>query len=159
MRGYAGIGLYHPKNAINVGSVLRAAGCYEARFIAVMGARYKRSCTDTQKQIRHIPLFHVDSLRDATPFDCIPVAIEIAESATSLVDYVHPERALYIFGPEDGSLPRSVIDYCAHVVRVPTAHCMNLAATVNVVLYDRLAKGLNAKMAATRRVAAEFSSC
>ncbi len=28
-----------------------------------------------------------------------------------------------------------------HVVYVPTRHCMNLAATVNVVLYDRLSKG------------------
>ncbi|TOK02114.1 hypothetical protein CGI27_01360, partial [Vibrio parahaemolyticus] len=29
-----------------------------------------------------------------------------------------------------------------HVVYVPTHGCMNLAATVNVVLYDRLAKSL-----------------
>jgi tRNA(Leu) C34 or U34 (ribose-2'-O)-methylase TrmL len=47
---------------------------------------------------------------------------------------------MYIFGPEDGSLPQSVVDQCEHVVFIPTTGCMNLAATVNVVLYDRLAK-------------------
>jgi tRNA(Leu) C34 or U34 (ribose-2'-O)-methylase TrmL len=31
------------------------------------------------------------------------------------------------------------------VVYIPTTGCMNLAATVNVVLYDRLSKGLNTR--------------
>ncbi|HEY8939399.1 MAG TPA: TrmH family RNA methyltransferase, partial [Cellvibrio sp.] len=50
------------------------------------------------------------------------------------------EQALYIFGPEDGSVDQAVLDCCDHVVYVPTVGCMNLAASVNVVLYDRLAK-------------------
>jgi tRNA(Leu) C34 or U34 (ribose-2'-O)-methylase TrmL len=31
------------------------------------------------------------------------------------------------------------------VVYIPTTGCMNLAATVNVVLYDRMAKGNNTR--------------
>jgi tRNA C32,U32 (ribose-2'-O)-methylase TrmJ len=37
-------------------------------------------------------------------------------------------------------LPQSVIDQADAVVYIPTVGCMNLAATVNVLLYDRLAK-------------------
>jgi len=47
---------------------------------------------------------------------------------------------MYIFGPEDGTISQAVIDRADAVVYVPTIGCMNLAATVNVVLYDRLAK-------------------
>jgi hypothetical protein len=56
-----------------------------------------------------------------------------------------PDRALYIFGPEDGSLDKDIRDWCEDVVYIPTTGCMNLAATVNVVLYDRLAKGNNTR--------------
>jgi tRNA C32,U32 (ribose-2'-O)-methylase TrmJ len=35
-----------------------------------------------------------------------------------------------------------VIDQADDVVYVPTVGCMNLAASVNVLLYDRLAKSL-----------------
>jgi tRNA(Leu) C34 or U34 (ribose-2'-O)-methylase TrmL len=37
------------------------------------------------------------------------------------------------------------------VVYIPTTGCMNLAATVNVVLYDRMAKGLNTRSGAKFR--------
>lgn len=60
-------------------------------------------------------------------------------------EYTHPDRALYIFGPEDGSLDKEIRDWCEDVIYIPTTGCMNLAATVNVVLYDRLAKGNNTR--------------
>jgi tRNA(Leu) C34 or U34 (ribose-2'-O)-methylase TrmL len=68
------------------------------------------------------------------------VCVEFAENAIALPDYQHPEHAFYIFGPEDGTLGQDVIDRADAVVYVPTVGCMNLAATVNVVLYDRLTK-------------------
>ena len=57
-----------------------------------------------------------------------------------LPDFQHPENALYIFGPEDGTITQDVINLADAVVYVPTIGCMNLAASVNVLLYDRLAK-------------------
>ena len=59
--------------------------------------------------------------------------------------FKHPQRAFYIFGPEDGSLRANVTDWCEDIIYIPTHGCMNLAATVNVVLYDRLAKGNNTR--------------
>lgn len=144
MRGYAGIGLYQPKSGENVGGALRAAGVYGAAFVAIMGGRGKvliEHPTNTMKAHRHIPLFCVDDLMIVTPYDCVPVAVEIVERSYSLPKYTHPERALYIFGPEDGSIPPDVLAQCRDVVSIPTRRCMNLAATVNVVLYDRMAKG------------------
>jgi len=139
-RGYAAIGLHMPKTEHNIGSALRGAGCYEASLIAVSGKRYRPSCTDTQKQYRHTPLIHCDNLHDVIPYGCVPVAVDLIDNAQSLVNYKHPERAFYIFGPEDGTLNASVLSWCRDVIYIPTRYCMNLAATVNVVLYDRMIK-------------------
>ncbi len=141
MRGYTCIGLHQPKNKLNVGSVLRAAACYEAAMVAVSGQRYGGlSATDTSKTYRHIPLLQVDNLYDVMPFDCVPVAVDLVPGARCLTKYTHLERAFYIFGPEDGTLDETVLKWCHHAIQVPTSYCMNLAATVNVVLYDRMAK-------------------
>jgi len=139
-RGYCGIGLDNPKHNINVGSALRAAGVYGASFVVASGGRFGSDKTDTMKAYRHLPLMRADDLRDAIPYDCVPVAVDLIEGAISLPEYKHPERAFYIFGAEDATLGSRVLDWCRDVVYVPTAGCMNLAATVNVVLYDRMAK-------------------
>lgn len=142
MRGFASIGLFQPKDHRNVGSVMRAAGCYDAAMVVVSGTRYRRSVTDTQKAYRHIPLVECDDLRGMVPFGAVPVAVDLVESARSLTDYTHPSSAFYVFGPEDGTLGADVLSWCRDVIYVPTRHCMNLAATVNVILYDRLCKQL-----------------
>lgn len=149
-RGYAAVGLVNPKTRENVGSVLRAAGCYDVSMVVISGMRpdhyMGRICTDTQKAYRHIPTLRVADIFDTMPFDCVPVAVDLLPGAKDLVHFAHPERAFYIFGPEDGTLGKAVTDRCKWSVQVPTRYCMNLAATVNVILYDRLAK--------SRRVAA-----
>lgn len=139
-RGFAAIGLHMPKTPANVGSVLRAAHCYGAAMVAKTGQRYSKAPTDPQKGYRHIPLIQCDDLASVIPYDCVPVAVDLIDGAKSLTKYMHPERAFYIFGPEDGTLGPSITSWCRDVVYVPTSYCMNLAATVNVILYDRLAK-------------------
>lgn len=141
-RGYCGIGLDNPKSEVNVGSALRAAGIYGAAFVATTGSRYGPGLTDTMKVYRHLPLIRIEDLHDIIPFDCVPVAVDLIEGATSLIEYKHPERAFYIFGAEDNTLGKRITDWCKDIIYVPTNGCMNLAATVNVVLYDRMSKGL-----------------
>ena len=79
--------------------------------------------------------------------DAVPVAVELRRNAESLIDFVHPEHALYVFGPEDGSLSRATLAQCHRFLVIPTRHCTNLSAAVYTVLYDRHAKrvhdGLN----------------
>jgi tRNA(Leu) C34 or U34 (ribose-2'-O)-methylase TrmL len=142
-RGFSCVGLDNPKTKENIGSAIRACGVYGASMIAVSGMRYKKACTDTMKHAKHLPLLQVEDLKTVIPFDCVPIAVDLIEGATQLHEYQHPERAFYIFGAEDATLGKRTTDYCRDIIYIPTSGCMNLAATVNVVLYDRMAKQLN----------------
>lgn len=142
-RGYAVIALDNIKSPINLGSAMRAAQCYEASLILVGGPRMQKIAkiaTDTMKAWRHIPVMMVDDVMAHIPHDCVPVAVDLVEGAKSLINYSHPQRAFYVFGAEDQTLGKRILDSCRDRVMVPTQGCMNLAASVNVILYDRLAK-------------------
>jgi tRNA(Leu) C34 or U34 (ribose-2'-O)-methylase TrmL len=138
------IGLVRPKTPSNIGGVIRAAGCYGAHLVAIEERRdhgmVTRAATDTMKAHRTIPAVMVGDLFDAHPAGTVPVAVDLVEDAVSLFDFVHPKRAFYIFGPEDSTLGKAHLSRCAHRVFIPMNGCSNLAATVNVVLYDRAAK-------------------
>jgi len=143
MRGYAVVALDNAKTGENIGGAMRAVGVYNADLVVLAGERPHRPMghpCDTIKAWKHVPTLLVNDVFDALPHDCIPIAVDLLDSATPLPNFHHPERAFYIFGAEDATLGRRIIDRCPHKVFVPTRHCMNLAATVNVVLYDRLAK-------------------
>jgi len=141
------IGLSNPKSPENVNSVKRAAGNFRADSILYTGKRYPRALrlnpatTNMSRDVSlDIPITKVKCLIDEIPENMKIVCVEFAEDAISLAKFQHPEQALYIFGPEDGTLSQDIIDRADAVVYVPTHGCMNLAATVNVVLYDRLSK-------------------
>lgn len=155
------IGLTNPKTPSNVGGIMRAAGCYSVDQVIYTGHRYTHAAkfigsknnTDTQKLSEKIPLIAIDDflllkqpsikqqlakLPESTKIICV----DLVEGATPLPHFQHPAQALYIFGPEDGTIAQDVIDQADDVVYIPTVGCMNLAASVNVLLYDRLAKSL-----------------
>jgi tRNA(Leu) C34 or U34 (ribose-2'-O)-methylase TrmL len=77
---------------------------------------------------------------DLCPYSAMPVAVDLVDGAKSLISFQHPNAAFYIFGPEDGTIPCSILEQCPIRIAIPTRHCINLAACVNVVLYDRMAK-------------------
>ena len=140
---HVSIGLINPKSPTNVGAVMRAAGCYGVNEVYYTGTRFDRARkfhTDTKNITDSIPLVGVEDLKLALTPSSKVVAVELIEGATSLPQFTHPDEAFYIFGPEDGSLSKDVLAWCDDVVYIPTKGCMNLAATVNVLLYDRLAK-------------------
>jgi len=141
MRGYSVIALDHPQKCVNVGGVLRAAGNYDAGCVVLGSARCSvREPGDTMNVYRNKPVLRVDDVFDALPFDCVPIAVDLLPGARKLHEYTHPERAFYIFGPENGTLGERITDRCRDSIYVPTKGCMNLAATVNVILYDRAVK-------------------
>ncbi|MCL1059295.1 RNA methyltransferase [Shewanella gelidimarina] len=145
---YSAIGLVNPKSPTNVGGVMRAAGCYQAEDVFYTGKRYPLAAsngnsqynTDTQAASEIIALTGVESLIDAVEKDVSIVCVDLVEGAIPLPEFQHPEKALYIFGPEDGTINQQLINRADAVVYVPTVGCMNLAASVNVLLYDRLSK-------------------
>ncbi|MGL4475303.1 MAG: RNA methyltransferase [Shewanella sp.] len=141
------IGLTNPKSPTNVGGVMRAAGCYSAQEVRYTGMRYQYAAahytqydTDTQGARENIPLMAVTDLLDGLADDVKIICVDLVVGAQALPDFEHPAKAIYIFGPEDGTISQAVIDKADAVVYVPTEGCMNLAASVNVLLYDRMAK-------------------
>lgn len=137
------LGLTNPKSPTNVGAIMRASGCYQVDSVFYTGKRYTNAAkfhTDTKNAVKNIPLTETESLLNSVPKGAKVICVDLIEGAIPLPEFVHPEQAFYIFGPEDGTIEQSVIDAAYAVTYIPTIGCMNLAATVNVVLYDRLAK-------------------
>lgn len=140
---FVSIGLTNPKSPTNVGAVMRASGCYQVDAVFYTGNRYNRAKqynTDTMNAAATIPLKCVDDLIDSAHKEAKIVCIELVEGATPLPEFQHPDNALYVFGPEDSTIQQKVINKADAVVYIPTIGCLNLAQTVNVVLYDRMAK-------------------
>ena len=135
-----------------VGDTLKRVLTDEAEFDVHTTNSLFQAGIECERFRPHVVLFDVDMAGDAAAemVDVVQsndelqatrlVAIELVENACPLPDFRHPQDALYVFGPEDGNLPQDIVDAAHEVVYVPTVGCMNLAATVNVVLYDRMAK-------------------
>jgi len=137
------IALTNPKSSSNVGGAMRAAGCYDAHKVVYSGERFNRAvrlAADTQKVHEIVPLVHYEDMLTALEPGMELVCVDLIEGATPLPNFKHPDNAMYLFGPEDGTIKQQVINKADHVVYVPTIGCMNLAASVNVVLYDKLSK-------------------
>jgi tRNA(Leu) C34 or U34 (ribose-2'-O)-methylase TrmL len=89
------------------------------------------------KGYRDVQLIHHDHVFDRFAADEVPVAVEVRASSEPLQTFEHPEKALYVFGPEDGSIPKVLLGHCHRFVVIPTRHCLNLATAVATVLWDR----------------------
>lgn len=140
-RGFSCVALWKPKNEHNIGSTVRAAGAFGARLTIIGSHRVftpgRLGRTDPGASHKHMPVIFSQDLLDALPHECTAVAVEMGGG--DLRAFVHPERAAYIFGSEDHGLPQEVIDVCDCHVSIP-AGSLNLAAAVNVVMYDRALK-------------------
>lgn len=137
------LGLVNPKSPLNMGSILRAAGCFDVSSVFYTGQRINYAMaqrTDTHNHASDTAMIGCDELADFRPQGAQMIAVELAEGATPLPEFEHPDNAYYLFGPEDGSIKQSLLSQCDHAVYVPSRGCLNLAASVNVLLYDRLAK-------------------
>lgn len=149
----SGILLIRPKFAVNVGNAIRAASCFgienvfytEDRFELDSLRRLPRE--ERMKGYSEVQWGQVDAVRPVdevngylTDGAYTPVAVELVPGPQQLPYFEHPENALYVFGPEDGSLPQGIRTVCHSFVVIPSFHCLNLAAAVYVTLYDRTVK-------------------
>ena len=146
MRGYYGIGVYHGKTSMNIGTLWRSAYTFGASFIFTIGKRYEKQATDTTKTIRHIPLWHFmdwKDFNDHSPYDCRVVCIEITSAAKNLSNFVHPERAIYLLGAEDTGIPEDILfGKTKLVINTQREFCLNVATAGSIIMYDRYIKEL-----------------
>jgi tRNA G18 (ribose-2'-O)-methylase SpoU len=146
MRGYFGIGIENTKNERNVGTLWRSASNFEAAFMFTAGRRYHHQCSDTLKAWRHIPLLQFADISELViPHSCLLVGVEIVGQSIDLIEFEHPERAIYLLGAEDHGLSKAAIDRCHQFVEIPSHRCLNVAVAGAIVMYDRLAKAVRAK--------------
>lgn len=144
--------LINSRFAHNVGAVVRAASNFLGKSQVIFtGDRVQLDIDERlgkpripreerMKGYADVELINTDRWYDLLEQGAVPVGVELLEGAENLATFDHPEKAVYVFGPEDGGLPKVVRQLCHRFVVIPSAHCLNLAAAVNVVLYDRILK-------------------
>lgn len=141
MRGYFGIGVERVSKAMNVGNLFRTAHAFGASFVFTVAADYSphRGRSDTSAAPLNIPLYNYASEAEMDlPRGCELVGIELLDEAVELPSFRHPRQAAYVLGPERGVLSPEMRARCAHVVKIPTAFCVNVGIAGAIVMYDRL---------------------
>lgn len=138
-----GVVLTNPKFAHNVGATIRACSCFGIESLVWTGSRVdvtKYSRLPREERMKGYK--NVQFLNAARPQDlfgdCTPVCVEVFDQSEPLTTFEHPENAVYVFGPEDGSVPQVIRRLCHRFVHIPAHFCLNLSAAVNVVLAHRL---------------------
>lgn len=142
------VALWNPKYPHNVGAAVRAASCFGAKTVLFSGDRIpvdkgKGSRLPREERMKgyyDVVIVNDDHFFNRFSRNVVPVAVEVRKHSESLPMFEHPANPLYVFGPEDGSLPQSVVRHCRRFVIIPSKHCLNLGNAVNVVLYDRIVK-------------------
>ena len=141
MRGYFGIGSEGLSKAHNLGVILRTAHAFGASFAFTIGSdadRLEARRTDTSGSETHLPYYAWPDFASAQwPEGCVRVGVELTNDAVDLPSFRHPLNAAYILGPEKGSLSKPVQEACAHIVKIPTAFCVNVGLAAAITLYDR----------------------
>lgn len=156
MSGYFGIGVYHNKAEVNIGTLMRSAYQLGAAFVFTVGRRYRgEQSSDTHKTWRHIPLYHYADMQEllaSAPYSCPIVGIEMG--GQDLAAFEHPQRCIYLLGAEDHGLPGSVLEDCYAVVSLQAVRqpSYNVAVAGSIVMYDRMAKAVTVKEGESREL-------
>jgi tRNA G18 (ribose-2'-O)-methylase SpoU len=142
MKGYFGIGIWHGKTGVNVGTLIRSAYSFGADFVFTIGKRYKKQ-SSALKLDKHVPVLHFQDIaqwKKAMPANARLVCIELHDKAIPVKDFVHPERAIYLLGAEDHGLTEELMNGC-QIVQLPGKRCLNVATAGSIIMYDRIMKG------------------
>lgn len=140
MRGFCGIGVYHPKTETNIGTLIRSARAFDIDFVFTIGRRYKKQASAI-KNHDHIPVFNYidyETFINSSPKNAQIICVDTYETDRTclLQDFKHPERAIYLLGAEDHGLPMKVIGE-KKIIKIDTRYCLNVASAGTVILYDR----------------------
>ena len=135
--------LERPKYVQNLAAAVRACACFDIKTLIWTGSRFDLSQLDrTPRELRMKDYKTVTVTNTNRPFELlppyiVPVCVDLLPGAIPLDQFEHPVNAAYVFGPEDGSVSQVYRRLCHKFVYIPSKFCLNLAAAMNVVLYDR----------------------
>ena len=129
-----------PEASVTSGTAAGAVvGVADADGAMQVLSRFRKAYSDTSRSTRQLPFYEfadVDGM--LLPDRCRLVGIELIDGAVELPTFKHPLRAAYVLGPERGSLTPEMLARCDHVIKIPTAFCINVATAGAIVMYDRI---------------------
>ena len=115
-----GIVLIDPKFPHNVGATIRACSCFGVDSLVWTGSRIELSMYQRLPREERMKGYKsVHFVNHARPFELFeevtPVCVEVYDNSEPLTTFVHPENAVYVFGPEDGKVPQVVRRLCTSI--------------------------------------------
>jgi len=141
MRGYFAIGVEGLSKPMNFGNLLRSAHGFGASFFFTINAdtAVRNIRSDTSNTVDHLPYYAWEGIEDmALPRNCQLVGVELTDDAVELPSFGHPVLAAYVMGAERSSLTPPLQARCDHIIKIPTAFCINVATAGAIVMYDRI---------------------
>jgi tRNA(Leu) C34 or U34 (ribose-2'-O)-methylase TrmL len=144
--------MYNPKYGHNVGAAVRACSCFDSSLLLFTGNRifddvnrkskkgYRIPREERMKGYKDVRIYNDDYPFNRFGSEVTPVAVEVRQNAEMLPNFQHPKYPLYVFGPEDGSLPQLYLKHSMRFLYIPATQCLNLGGAIYTVLYDRIAK-------------------
>ena len=148
-RGFFGIGVENLSKPHNAGSLYRTAHAFHADFIFAIAPTVevrKILKVDTSRAARHVPFYAYETIKDLNkPLNSKIIGVELMSGAEDLPDFIHPDQAVYIMGPEKGSLSPDIVEKCDFLVKIPTKFCVNVGTAGAILLYDRYMKKMRQK--------------
>ena len=143
MRGFFAIGIENGKFSVNLGTLIRSAKLFNASFVFTIGKRYKKEASDTMKAYRHLPILFfedVQTFKNTLPKNTKIIGIEMTQDAIDIVNYVHPENAVYLLGSEDKGLSKEAMAICDEIIRINTRYSLDVSVAGSIIMYDRILK-------------------
>jgi tRNA G18 (ribose-2'-O)-methylase SpoU len=129
-RGYFGIGVEGISKPMNVGNLLRSAHSFGASFFFTVNPVVDLEAmkgSDTSDAFGHIPFYTFEKPADLIlPQKTSLVAVELVEGATDLPSFRHPQQAVYVLGPEMGSVSPEMQARCDYTIKIPMKFCVNV---------------------------------
>lgn len=133
--------LDRPKFARNLSSVVRLAAAFGFSQVCYSGSRVDDELSNAKRLPREERMRYsgsVELINTDYPFDLyhsVPViGVDLLEGAIPMPDLQLPEVAVFVFGPEDGSICKAWRHHCHYITYIPTKHCLNLATAVSATL-------------------------
>jgi len=137
---YFEIGIYHPRNQLNIGTLWRSAYQLGAAGIFSIGRPYRNQSSDTARTMENIPLrsyLNFEEFMRNRAVGAVLVGVEIG--GTPLANFTHPKQAIYLLGSEDNGFSKQVLGACNEVISIESIRSAsyNVAVSGSIVMYHR----------------------
>jgi tRNA(Leu) C34 or U34 (ribose-2'-O)-methylase TrmL len=138
--------MINTKFAVNAARALRNCAAYGVGQLWITGDRWAEGWVspkgkprppreERMKGYASVRLYRCEQpLRAFENGNGTPVAVEIDQTAEPMAFFEFPEDPVFVFGPEDGSIPKGIRTACYRKLVLPTRHCVNLADAVGQTL-------------------------